>query len=157
MKNFLWRVVKCLSYRENAQCLKVNPVYSHPSCCFMISFYIVVPSVYLDLLRCHFPSSFHAKFCVHSFFSHTCLVFCLSHYPSYDHPNNIWRGVQITALLMHFSAVFSYFAHLISFHLPQHIVLKEPSACVLSLVKYEGPSFTHTHTHTHTHTELCIF
>jgi len=65
-----------------------------------IHFIVILPNT----LRCSkyflslsFPSKNHA--CTLSL-THSCHIFCPSNSSRFDHPNNIWRGVQITKLLV---------------------------------------------------------
>jgi hypothetical protein len=60
---------------------------------------------------------------------HACCMSHPSHTPRFDHPNNIWRSVQVMKLLiMKFSSVSYHFLPLRSKYSPQHPVLKHPQS-----------------------------
>jgi hypothetical protein len=84
--------------------------------------------LYLGRPRCLFPSSFAIKTLYIPFFSHlVCHMPRLSNPSSFDHPKNIWWGVQIMKLLnmqLRQSPVTSYL--LDHKHLPRHPLLTDP-------------------------------
>jgi hypothetical protein len=55
---------------------------------------------------------------------HLCYISSPSHTPSVGHSNRIWRGVQITGLLVQFSPLCCHFVHLRSKYSSKNPVLK---------------------------------
>jgi len=60
-----------------------------------------------------FPLGFLPKPYTHFAFPHTCHTLRPSHSPWFDQPNNIWRGMKLTKIIiMHYFPASSYFFHL---------------------------------------------
>ena len=59
IKNVLWRVAKCLSYIEEARCLKVKYIGDSPKC--------RIERLWLDGdFFCHFVEIFNSDFSIHT-------------------------------------------------------------------------------------------
>jgi len=72
-----------------------------------------------------FLSGFLTKTLQHFYCPHTCYISSPSNSSRFDHPHNIWCGVQIIKLLiMSFTSVPCYFVPLRPKYSPQHPILK---------------------------------
>ena len=77
---------------------------------------------------------------------HTCYMLRLSHFPQFDHPNNIWWGVQIIKFrVMYFSSLPSYLVPLRSKYSPQGPILTHPQ--ITFLLQCQRPSSTPIQNH----------
>ena len=79
----------------------MDPIYTpHPSCRTSILRLSWVFQV------AFFPQVFPPKPCIYLFSAHACCMPCLSHPSVFDHPDDIWWGVQSTQLLFMQSSSF---------------------------------------------------
>ena len=102
---------------------QINPVHSfHPTS--WRSILILSSHLRPDLPSVLFPSGFPTKNPVCTTpLPHTCYMFRPSHSSRFDHPKDIWCGVQIITLLMQFSPVPCYLVPLNPKYSPQHPTL----------------------------------
>jgi len=73
----------------------MTPVHTFPPCLRNIHSNIIISSTFKSP-EWSFPFKFSdQKFVCISHLSHGCYMHHLSHYPWFDHPNNIWWSVQV--------------------------------------------------------------
>jgi hypothetical protein len=85
------------------------------------SLYLSLPT---NLLSFFYPSKYRTYSSLHAYY-----MPCPSHPPWFDHPNYIWRGVQVMKLLiMYFSLAPYYFVPLRSKYCLQIPVFKQPQS-----------------------------
>jgi hypothetical protein len=105
---------------------QIDPVHTIPS---YLSKIYYPPTYVLVFLVISFLLAFASISYMHSTSPHSCYMPCPSHPPWFDHPNFVWRGVQIMKLLiMQFSLTFCYFPTLRSKPSPKNSVLKYPQS-----------------------------
>ena len=83
---------------SSAYNFKANPTLLENFCTPALTSILILSSILrlvFSFLRVSPPKSY-----MHFFFYHTCCMLRSSHSHWYDHPNNIWRGIQIMKLLM---------------------------------------------------------
>ena len=78
---------------------QISPVHtSHPK--YWRSILILSSHISLGIPSGLFPSGYPPKPCIHLSYPHTCYVPRPSYSFRFDHPSNIWCGLQIIKLLM---------------------------------------------------------
>jgi len=106
-----------------------------------MSILVLSSHLFLGLPSALFPAGFTSKPCLHVSSPQKCYMPSLSHPSRFDHPNNIWRAVQIIKLLVMQSYVLpSYLVPLRPNYIPQHPVLEHPDP--LFFPECYRPSFT---------------
>ena len=89
--------------------------------------------IHLNITPLSTPGSTKRSISLRFPLSHTRYMPCPPHASRFDHPNNIWWGVQIIKLLITYFSLLSCYPVLLRHNYsPQHPILKQPQLMFLS-------------------------